>query len=121
MCVCVYIHTYIHIKSWRQKPKLLLHSIFLTTIEAEKRENPCGEQSEWRKREKKVEGLVRWQICRGIVDTALFMRRIVAFYLLIGIKNGEDRRRKKRECTEKWQLASCRVVSTELSFAVVTT
>jgi len=47
------------------------------------------------------------------------MRRIAAIYLLIGITDGEDRRRKKFECTEKRQLASCQVVSTMLSFAVI--
>lgn len=67
------------------------------------------------------EEFVRWQICRGIVDAVLFLRRIVAFYLLIGIKNGEDRRRKKWECTEKWQLVSCQIVSTKLGSAVVIT
>lgn len=34
--VCVCFYTYIHISSCPQRPKLLLHSIFLTTIEAEK-------------------------------------------------------------------------------------
>lgn len=88
---------------------MLLHSVFLTTIEAEKRDGPYGELSEQRKRENEEVELVGWQIFRGIFDSALFMRRIVAFYLLTGIKNGEDGRRKKWEFTEKWQLAAARL------------
>lgn len=42
----------------------------------------------------------------------LFMRRIVAFYLLIGIKNEEDGRRKTMG--ERRKLAACKLLGCEL-------
>lgn len=55
--------------------------------------------------------LVRWRICIGMVDSALFMRRIVAFYLLIGIKNEEDGGRKTMG--ERWKVAACKLPGCE--------
>lgn len=55
--------------------------------------------------------LVRWQIQIGMVDSALFMRRIVAFYLLIGIKNEEDGSRKNMG--ESWKVSTCKLPGCE--------